>query len=276
MSCIEVCKGLGLAVAGLVVMASTSGAQSAAAVVSDDNAVCTPGVRGWVGYGGINASDAPYSATVKVVFDQKMSDGKVLHGVTRTFNARSSDGKVRMETSVGCEVDKNGHASNKLIVRIADSTAGTFLDWNIGGAVMKVAQLLYQPERMGGSAGISEWAVQDRTSTVPGRSVTTTRIEPLGTKMISGVEAAGQRMTTTVIPVNMQGDTRPSVTIHERWISIEHGLLLADMIDSPDRGRTEMVLENLSLKEPDPALFVPPEGYTIVHVYPKTAATTQK
>ncbi len=264
-----------LAVVGLFSLAPYAVAQKAAVPTApDDSAVCTPGVRSWVGYGGINVSGEPYSATLKVTYDQKLSDGKVLHSVTRTLSARSSASKVRMETPIGCELDNNGHAYNKLIVRIADPVAGTFLDWNTGGAVLKVAKLLYQPELMGGSAGISEWKDSEVTTTTPGKSIVTRRIETLGTKKIDGVEALGQRLTSTKIDFSGQGNATPIVTVHERWISIEHGLLMADIVDEPDRGRTEMVMENLSLKEPDPSLFVPPDGYTTVQTYPK--ATTSK
>jgi len=81
-------------------------------------------------------------------------------------------------------------------------------------------------------------------------------------------------LTSTKIDLSGQGNATPVVTVHERWISVEHGLLLSDRVDEPARGRTEMVMENLSLKEPDPSLFVPPDGYTIVQTYPKVA--TQK
>lgn len=257
------------AVVGLSSLAPYAVAQKAAVPTAlDDSTACTPGVRSYVGYGGINASGEPYSATLKVTFDQKLPDGKVLHSVTRRFYARSSDSKVRMETSIGCELDANGHAYNKLIVRIADPLGGSFLDWNTGGAVLKVAHLIYQPQAMAGTAGISEWTDSEKTTT-SGKTVTTTKIETIGTKKIDGVDAIGQRLTSTKIDLSEQGNAMPSVTTHERWISIEHGLLLSDIVDDPMRGHTEMVMENLSLKEPDPSLFVPPDGYTITQTYPK-------
>jgi hypothetical protein len=238
----------------------------------DDSAPCTPGVRGLYGYLGVFVSDAPYSGTWKVTVDEKLSDGTVLHGVTRTLIARSSDGKLRTDESVGCSLDKSGHALQQLKVNILNPNAGTVLDWNIGGAVLKVAHLEYAPERLSNSAGISEWPLGERSSGVPGRSVTTTRVESLGTKMIAGVEAQGQKLTATTINLNMPGNPNPSVSVHERWISIEHGLLLSELSDDPQRGRAEAVVEDLSLKEPDPSLFAPPDGYTVMHVASKTTA----
>jgi hypothetical protein len=261
-----------LAFAGLLSLAAHATAQAPPAAKPDDSATCTPGVRGLFGYAVINVSDAPYSATWKVTFDQKLSDGKVLHGVTRTLIARSSDGKLRADESVGCSLGKDGRVLQQLKVHIMNPAAGTFLDWSIGGAVLKVAHLQYEPERLSDTAGVSEWPLGERSSSVPGRSVTTNRVDSLGTKTIAGVQAQGQKLTATTVYLNMPGHPNPSVTVRERWISIEHGLLLSEITDDPDRGRTEGVVENLSLKEPDPSLFVPPDGYTVAESFPKAAA----
>jgi hypothetical protein len=261
-----------LAFAGLLSLASHAAAQTAPAAKPDDSAPCTPGVRGVYGYLGVFASDAPFSATWKVTVDQKLSDGTAVHGVIRTLIARSSDGKLRTEESVGCSLDKSGRVLQQLKVNIVNPNAGTFLDWNIGGAVLKVAHLEYAPERMSNSAGISEWPLGEHSSSVSGRSVTTTRVESLGTKMIAGVEAQGQKLTATTINLNMPGNPNPSVTVHERWISNELGLLLSELSDDPQRGRAEGVVENLILKEPDPSLFVSPDGYTVQETFPQAAA----
>jgi hypothetical protein len=274
-----------MAFAGLLLLPSHTAAQDASAVAPapiapaaapapsapDDNAVCTPGVRPAFGYGGVTTSGQPYSATLKITVDQKLSDGTVVHGVTRVLWARDSSGKLRMESSIGCEIDEDGHAHNKLFVSIMDPLEGTYLTWYAGGAVLKVARLTYAPEKTGNSMGIAEWTDSEKTVTTPGRSTATTRTVTIGTKKIDGVEALGQKMTTTSISLN-GGSTQPSVSTREHWISVEHGLLLADVMDDPDKGRTEMVLENLSFKEPDPSLFVPPDGYTITQVPVKTTA----
>jgi hypothetical protein len=254
-------------------LASQATAQTPpAAVVPDDSAPCTPGVRSSVGFGTINVSDAPYSGTWKVTFDQKLPDGRAIHGVTRTLSARSSDGKLLTEASTACSLDENGHVVQQLSIHVLDPARGTILDWTVGAAVLKVAHLVYQKGQFTSETGISEWPLGETRSSVPGRSVTTSRVESLGTKMIAGVKANGQRLTATTVSLNAPGDARPSVGTQERWISIEHGLLLWDIIDDPDRGRTEGVMENLSLKEPDPSLFLPPDGYKVIETFPKTTA----
>jgi hypothetical protein len=261
-----------LAFAGLLLLPSYTAAQDASAIARDDNAVCTPGVRPTLSYGGVSTSGEPYSATLKITVDKKLSDGATVHGVTRVLWARDSNGKLRVESSIGCEIDEDGHAHNKLFVSIMDPIEGTYLTWNAGGAVLKVARRAYAPDRTGNSMGLAEWTDSERTVTSPGRSAVTTRTVTIGTKKIDGIEALGQRITSTAISLN--GDsTQPTVSTREHWISVEHGILLSDMVDDPDKGRTEIVLENLSLKEPDSSLFVPPDGYTITQVPEKTTAT---
>jgi hypothetical protein len=265
-----------LALAGLLLLPPHAAAQTAtpaapAAAAPDDNAVCTPGVRPTFGYGGIASSGQPFSATLKITVDKKMSDGTVVHGVTRVLWARDSNGKLRMESSTGCEIDEDGHAHNKLFVSIMDPLEGTYLTWNAGGAVLKIARRTYAPDKTANTMGIVEWTDSERTVTTPGRSAVTTKIVTIGTKKIDGIQALGQKSTTTAVSLN-GSNTLPTVTTREHWISVEHGLLLSDVIDDPDKGRTAMVLEDLSLKEPDPSLFVPPDGYTITQVPEKTAA----
>jgi len=252
---------------GIFSLAPYAVAQKASvATTTEDTAACTPGEISPLKYRDAIVSDAPFSATRKVTFDQTTSDGKVIHSVTRTLAARFSDGKLRVETWVGCGVDDHGHAFNKLNVLIADPIAETFLEWYTGGTVLKVARLRNRVQ-MGGYAGVSLSPLGESSSALPGRSVTTTHVESLGTKTIAGIQAQGQRFTMTTVA--MQGGAKPTVAVHDKWVSIEHGLVLEDLLDSPVQGRSEMVLENLSLKEPDQALFAPPEGYSIVDNNPK-------
>jgi hypothetical protein len=240
--------------------------------VPDDSAPCTPGVRSSVGFGTINVTDAPYSGTWRVTFDHKLSGGRLVHGVTRTLSARASDGKLLTEASTACSLDENGRVVQRLSIHVLDPARGTILDWSVGGAVLKVAHLVYQNGPFTSATGVSEWPLGESRSSIPGKSVTTSRVESLGTKKIAGVEAHGQRLTATTVLLNESGDTKPSVGTQERWISTEHGLLLWDIVDDPDRGRTEGVMENLSLKEPDPSLFLPPDGYKVIETFPKTTA----
>jgi hypothetical protein len=252
-----------LVVSGLLTLAPHAAAQGASPIASQPSDPCTPGVSSYVENTVISVTGLPYSATLKVTFDQQMSDGSMIHGITRTLSARDSSGKTRMETSIGCWLDKDGQSRDRLNVRIADPLAGTFLEWSTGGPVLKVAHLISQPEAFVKLQGLPAWSDSESEVKTPGQPARIVRTELLGTTTIDGVEAQGLR-TTTTIPRGAQGNKQPIVSIHEQWMSMDLGIVMQDLVDDPVLGRTEMELENFTPKQPDRALFLPPAGYRII------------
>jgi hypothetical protein len=99
-------------------------------------------------------------------------------------------------------------------------------------------------------------------------------IEDLGTKTINGVVAKGSRSVRT-IPTGEEGNELPLKVINEQWFSQDMGLALLRIQDDPRRGKTTVELEDLSLTEPDPALFAPPAGYKVEEMNPNAVAATQ-
>jgi hypothetical protein len=87
--------------------------------------------------------------------------------------------------------------------------------------------------------------------------------ERLGTKNIEGVVAEGTRNTTTW-PVSSQGNDRPMVSINENWRSSELKETVLSTNNDPRNGENVTKLINISRAEPDPSLFEPPSGYTVV------------
>jgi hypothetical protein len=89
-------------------------------------------------------------------------------------------------------------------------------------------------------------------------------MEDLGAMTIEGVEAHGQRWTTTT-PAGEIGNDQPLVSTQENWIAMElGGLQVRSVSDDPQQGKRTMELVKLEQGEPDPALFQPPEGYEVV------------
>jgi hypothetical protein len=87
--------------------------------------------------------------------------------------------------------------------------------------------------------------------------------EDLGSKMIDGVLVFGTRRTT-IIPEGMQGNDRPMTTTSETWRSKELQLTVLDTSYSPLNGTNTTRIANLSISEPDPALFMVPADYAVV------------
>jgi len=240
-----------------------SAAFSGAVCPAQSPAPCTPGVKSYIGIPVIKVLSVPYSATQVVSFDQRMTDGNTIHGVTRLFNARDSGGKIRMESSVGCFRDKSGQPYDRTLVRVNDPYAGTLLDWYIGGPAAKVAHLQHRPEFFGMNHPDKVWKNSVTTVKVPGLPAEVDKFEVLGTKFIGNILVEGFRSTES-IPAGARGNAEPIVVTSEGWVAKQLGITISLVIDDPSRGHTEMTLENLTFAEPDPTVFALPEGYRIV------------
>jgi hypothetical protein len=86
--------------------------------------------------------------------------------------------------------------------------------------------------------------------------------EPLGTKLIEGVNAEGMRRSTT-IPAGEIGNEKPIVMTSELWKAPDLNLTLYSRNADPRTGETIYRLHNLSRNDPPASLFTIPEGYKI-------------
>jgi hypothetical protein len=216
---------------------------------------------------GGSRTNAPYSATVKTTFDQKLPDGNSIHGVSISHQARDSAGRTRSETLQGCSFGEDGQRHERLTIRVNDPVARTNTNWNAGYAgEPRVAQIFHfdqpqpQPERRPTAeelakrqkafeAAMSFFQKEDKS-------------EDLGVKQIHGIAARGSR-TTRMIPAGEEGNDQPLQVVNETWRSADYDLLLYAVQDDPRHGRTTMELEELNLAEPDRAMFLPPADYAI-------------
>jgi hypothetical protein len=98
--------------------------------------------------------------------------------------------------------------------------------------------------------------------------------EPLGTRQIEGVTAAGTRRTET-IPAGRIGNDRPIVITDERWESPELKMVVMSQHHDPRTGDVEYRLTNISRAEPARDLFTVPADYDIVEVPPPPPAPRQ-
>ena len=87
--------------------------------------------------------------------------------------------------------------------------------------------------------------------------------EPLGTKVIDGIEVEGRRIKTTYA-VEALGDESPLVSTVEIWTSPELGLTVLSKSTDPRTGEFTSSVINISRDEPDSSLFEVPPEYEIV------------
>ena len=88
------------------------------------------------------------------------------------------------------------------------------------------------------------------------------RREDLGSRVIEGVEAKGQKLVAT-IPVDRIGNDQPIEIVDERWISPELKTLVQSRRSDPRLGENTYQLTKIDRAEPAASLFTLPEGYTI-------------
>lgn len=92
-----------------------------------------------------------------------------------------------------------------------------------------------------------------------------TKTEPLGKRMIEGIEAEGTRTTVTV-PAGAVGNDLPLVTVSERWFSAELKTVVLSTRKDPRAGETTYRLTNLRKGAPSPHLFEMPPDFTLAPV----------
>ncbi len=100
---------------------------------------------------------------------------------------------------------------------------------------------------------------------------TETKTESLGTRDFDGVEAEGNR-TTTTMPVGMIGNERPIEIVYEHWYSKDLQLTVYSKHSDPRFGEQTYRLANINRNEPDPAVFAVPGDYKIL-TEPASAAS---
>jgi hypothetical protein len=219
------------------------------------------------------AGSAPYTAELKTTRVQALTDGTTITTETTTIRAKDSQG--RWVESTTNTLPYTGQKRTSWHVR--DTAAGTQIDWN---SESKEAKLVKMPPP--GSIGcwhseLSRSTIQYGSSDSPVRSPEAaaeaqdppsaelrpkTTSEDLGKMTIQGVAAHGRRLTTTT-PVGAFGNDRPLVRTEERWNAISLGITVKSVIDDPRSGKETMDVVSLKLGDPDPGLFLPPEGYEV-------------
>lgn len=224
---------------------------------------CTPGVRGYIGYGVTQNARVPYTVTIKTNFEQKLPDGNVIRGATTVHSARDSSGKTRTETVSDCFRGQDGQVHRRVNVNIYDPAIKTSMFWDVGGPMGKIIHVSHSNDTPQLKLTPEEMEEQRKWFELRQPRASESKTERLGTKTIAGVTAEGSR-TTRTIPTGEEGNDLPLTTMSETWRSRELNVTLSEIRDDPRRGKTTMEVEEFTPGEPDPALFAPPPGYKVL------------
>lgn len=201
----------------------------------------------------------PYSAEEVSQQTQILPDGtRIVRSSPSNFFYRDSAGRVRTERHAIRPVEIVNWVESPVVPEICDPIAGFlyYLD-----PVNRIAHRMLLPRESIRFAPALRRETYPASSTKEADAIRAS--EPLGTKMIDGIEVQGRRMTTTYA-AGAVGNDRPIVAITEVWTSPELGLTVYSKNTDPRTGDFINPVLNISRAEPDPALFQIPAAYRIV------------
>jgi hypothetical protein len=193
-----------------------------------------------------NIPDAPFTATVNTEWVRALSDGTRITLVNHRLIARDSAGRIFQERRL--LVPQNGKQQS-----IVTQT-------EISDPILKQQYICFP------NGNVCQLEPHQPFLAVA-RHDATANSDPsqqsLGTQTVGGLETLGTR-ETTVIPAGEIGNDSAINTTREYWFSPKLGFNLVSVRDDPRFGTQRFELSDITLGDPDPKLFSPPEGSRIV------------
>jgi hypothetical protein len=208
---------------------------------------------------GAHGARLPYTAEFKITRVQLLANGNTITHESTEVKALDSQGRTMTSTTT---IPLSEDQTPTTRGNVFDPVARTNTNWN---SMSRQATVMAMRTPGQGRAPCAT-AVAGSEPMTPRVQREMPTSEDLGTETIQGVEARGRR-TSTVTPAGEIGNEAPLVRTIEVWTAILpglRGLVVRQITDDPQSGKTTRELMNLSQTEPDPSAFQPPEGYEIV------------
>jgi hypothetical protein len=232
-------------------------AQQAPQPVQPASPGITAGSTNGQGIGGV----IPYTADEVTVTTQTLADGTKITGKRLVKLYRDSQGRLRREW-FKAEAESVGQGDSPQSVEINDSVAGASYNLNPRDRTAQKREI----RRPTPSAAHQSAAASGNLTPAPPVPPRPT-VEDLGTQVIEGLEARGERITRT-IPAGAEGNDQPMQINYERWYWPKARLVLLSVTNDPRYGEIVLRLTNLVLDEPPAELFQVPADYTLEELQP--------
>jgi hypothetical protein len=228
-------------------------------------------------FAGMTVTGAPYSAQRVTEHVQVAADGtRFTTNNQQETIYRDSQGRTRTERPMmmGPMMGTNPPPDVPLMVEISDPVANVGYTLDMQNKVAHRYTFEAQPGRAmaavagGGGGGGGRGGSMSAVAPPPGvaaavRSRPDMQREDLGTQMIEGVLAKGDRFVQTW-PAGSQGNDRAFQTTSETWMSPDLKMPVLSRNVDPRNGENTMKMIHISLSEPPSTLFAPPADYTVV------------
>ena len=250
-------------------------------------------VIGMVGGVMSNVKNAPYRADQIAENTQTLGDGTRIHSERQVTLYRDGQGRVRREmpeeisimdpnSGVSYILNTKNMTARKMQVSVSvnsgNSDAGVFAFRTL---------TLTGPSAIAGGRGGEDMGAfalsrtltdgtEAATITLNGQTVAVTpNKESLGTQIMEGVSAQGERQTRT-IEAGAIGNDRPIQIISEHWYSPDLQVDIMTRHSDPRTGEEMVRLININRAEPDSSLFQVPAAYQIIEGKQMPAMLKQK
>jgi hypothetical protein len=201
----------------------------------------------------------PYSATVVITTYQGLGDGTKIQHREVKYEARNSQGFQWYKVSVENKDPLRRNGKEYEAVIMWDPVHRTRVDWCTCNHVAWVKQYgdpaKAEPRREPGPAGmdILLGPYNDRQKF---------HLEKLEPQRLFELDTDVTR-ATRVVPAGLDGNNHDLVTTVTTWYSPQLQIPLVTITDDWKAGLTKTEVTTLSLAEPDPKIFVIPEGYAV-------------
>jgi len=224
---------------------------------------------------------SPYSAEAMTETVQTLSDGNRIQQKNSSMVYRDSEGRTRREHTVGPIVPLAGGDEPPQLIFINDPVAAVSYVLNpkdhTANKIVLPSALKFPAAPAGGGSGTikaTKDVTFDRKVTAGGpegpfffqnfrtQLDSKPETEPLGKRIIEGVESEGSRSILT-IPAGQIGNEQPIQIVSERWYSPELETVILSKHSDPRFAETTYRLTSISRSEPSKSLFEVPSDYTV-------------
>ncbi len=202
---------------------------------------------------------APFTLTLETEWVRMLGDGGTITSVNKRRIARDAAGRVYQERWL--LVPKNGDRESQMTtVQIADPNAHTLYSCFFLGAKKNTCELkTYIP--MTPAVNTSGKTTSGDLPDNQGSFVH----EDLGKQLVGGVETVGVRDARTYNP-GVFGNDRKVTVEREAWYSPQLDLNLLSTRSDPRTGKQTFTATNVTMGDPDPALFELPAGFKVADI----------
>lgn len=196
----------------------------------------------------------PFAATGRIVLEQSLTESSTISNSYDVSCWRDFKGRRRAEYSIE---SPNSNRTQRMVT-VWDPVNRTILNWTDGDHTDYVVVLNRVPPTIKFQDAIGETPHNQP----PKGDYKNVHREKLPASIIGRLHVVGVRKTWIIPDVDTVNDHEITLT-SETWISPELKIIVRQVTNDPRFGKVITELTNVDRSNPDPALFHPPEGFTV-------------